>query len=81
MLDWAKTNQPSPMHRFDRSSKAQHLQELQNSAGAPERRSRSLMVAAGIARRIDASERVFADRVNYTTPERLPLLRLGVVRQ
>jgi hypothetical protein len=65
------------MHRFVRTPKTQHLQELHDSAGLPERESQSWMVAAGIARGKYAFQRVYSDEVNYTTSERLPLLRLG----
>jgi hypothetical protein len=68
------------MHRFVKTSKTQHLQELHDSAGLPEKESRPWMVAAGIAREKYAFQRVFSDEVNYTTSLQQTLLRLGFGR-
>jgi hypothetical protein len=60
------------MHRFVKRYKSQHLVDLHDSAGLPERESQSWLVAAGIERGKYASRRVFSDEVNYTTSEWRP---------
>jgi hypothetical protein len=55
------------MHRFVNRSKTQHLQELHEPAGPPEQEKPVVDGRCWIQAHECHSQRVFSDKVNYTT--------------
>ncbi len=65
--EWATIMQPNPMHRFVNRSKTQHLEELHEPAGPPEQEKPVVDGRCWNQAHECHPQRVFSDKVNYTT--------------